>query len=604
MGFILSLTSLAFCQGDAGRESPFSLGAGARGMGMGRSFVSLGGDASSAFSNPAATATIDRSEFMAFHTSLFMSTNYDCLALAHPIGVLGVFTVSAGRLGTGSFTGRDAYNRPNQEISASNTHLGLSYGRDVGRGFAAGLTLKGVGQEIGNNSGYGFGLDLGFQYRPTMAKGLILGVAFNDLIRPSIKLINIKDKYQTESRYGISYNRKFSTSVAATGVFEVDKISGRKTHIHPGLEFAFYNDYALRIGYDKDRPTFGAGIAYSVFRLDYAYEDIQYLGGSHRVSLSISFGKSVRRSQTELIAEAVQSEKANWQKSLDEKKMYDFAAYIYTADSLRGLNQYQDAMFFYERALASNETSTRARTMSDSMMTLIVANAASTARDQKREDLISKRVTAALDDFKAGRFNEAIDQYELALEIDPMNKNVSDLLSSARATRQTEIDKTRANAHSLQAKGDFPGALIAWNRVLVLEPTDPDALSNIEIAKKAINVNSLMASAITAMSEQRYSDAATLLQQAQTIRPNDSTIKSLLAESKAKAAPVTSLADIKANSENWATYLSGLESYQASNYKKALESWESLQQYYPNNPDLEKNINQAKQRLSTEGGKD
>jgi hypothetical protein len=573
-------------------------------MGMGRSFVSLGGDASSAFSNPAATGLLDRNEFMAFHTSLFMNTNYDCLALSHPLGVLGVFTVSAGRLGTGSFIGRDEYNRPSQEISASDTHLGLSYGREVGRGFATGLTLKGVGQEIGSNSGYGFGLDLGFQYRPTMAKGLILGIAFNDLIRPSIKLINIKDKYQTESRYGISYNRNFSSGFASTGVFEIDKIAGRKMRIHPGLELAFYNDYTLRVGYDDDRPTYGAGIAYSSFHLDYAYENIKYLGGSHRVSLGIAFGKSVRRTQEEAIADAVQSEKTNWQKSLDEKKQHDFAAYLFTADSLQAANQYQGAMFFYERALAVNETSTRARAMSDSMMNLIVANAASTARDQKREDLISKRVAAALDDFKAGRFNEAIAQYELALEIDPMNTNIMDLLASARATRQTEIENTRKSARSLQAKGDYSNALIEWNKILMLEPTDSEAQSNIDIAKKAINVNSLMASAITAMSEKRYSDAADLLQQAQTIRPNDAAIKSLLAESKAKAAPVTSLADIKANPDRWATYLSGLESYQSSNYKKALESWESLEQYYPNNPDLEKNINQAKLRLSTEGGQD
>jgi tetratricopeptide (TPR) repeat protein len=602
--FVIALcsASMAISGGDAGRESPFSLGAGARGMGLGRAFVSLGGDASTAFSNPAGTALIDRSEFAAFHTSLFLNTSYDCLALAHPVGNAGVFTLSAGRLGTGSFTGRDQYNRPDQDISASDTQLGLTYGREVGAGFATGLTIKGVGQEVGSNSGYGFGLDLGFQYRPRFANGVCLGIALNDLIQPSIKLRDIKDKYQTVSRYGLSYSRKFASSFAATGIFDVEKIVGRKAMIHPGLEMAFYDNYFLRLGYDNDRPTYGAGITYGSISLDYAYEDIQFLGGSHRISLGISFGKSVQKTQGEVIAAAVETERNSWQKTLDDKKMHDCAAYLFTADSLRSDNKYQDALFYYERALAINENSIRAQSMSDSMMTLIVANAASTARDQKREDLISNRVATALDNFKAGRLNDAISQYELALEIDPTNTTVSDLLTSARATRLTEIDNIRKNAKSDQSKADYSNALGEWNKLIALEPTDTEAKTGIETSKSELRADGLVASAVSAMNGGKYSDAVTYLNQAQVLRPKDGTIKSLLAESKAKSAPATSLSDIKADKEHWAVYLQGLEKYKASDYQKALESWESLRQFYPNNPDLEKNISQAKQRLSTESG--
>jgi len=573
-------------------------------MGLGRAFVSLGGDASSAFSNPGATGFIDRSEFTAFHTSLFMGTNYDCLALSHPLGVMGVFTVSAARLGTSSFVGRNQYNIPDQDITASDMLLGLSYGRNIGRGLAAGLTLKGVSQEIGSNSGYGFGLDLGLQYCPSFARGLILGMGYNDLIEPSIKLINIKDKYHTVSRYGLSYSRDFHTNYAATGVFEIEKITNRDLSIHPGLEIDFYKDYSLRFGLDHDRATFGGGIAYHSLHLDYAYEDIQYLGGSHRISLSISFGQSAKKAQEETIAQAVESEKLSWQRSLDQQKLHDFASYLFTADSLRGADRYQDALFFYERALGINETSVKARTMSDSMMTLIVANAALTASDQKREDLTSKRVASALEQFKAGHLSEAISEYELALEIDPTNKTVLDLLSSARATRQTELDDTRKSARSIQSKGDYSNALLEWNKVLTLEPDDVEAKNNIDLAKKQLNANGLVASAAASMNKGEYLDAIAFLEQAQTIRPNDSTIKYLLAESKAKAAPATNVNDIKSNPEHWAIYLKGLEKYQASDFKGALENWESLKQFYPNNPDLEKNISQARQRLSTEGGQD
>lgn len=597
------MTVLAMAQGDAGRESPFSLGAGARGMGMGRSFVSLAGGASSAFSNPAATALLDLSEFTAFHTSLFMGTNYDCLALSHPIGTLGVFTVSAGRLGTGSFTGRDEFNRPGQSISASEFQLGLSYGRELPYGFATGLSLKGAGQEIGDNTGYGFGLDWGLQYRPVFIDGLALGASFNDLIQPRIKLVNSEDKFQTISRFGASYTRNITSIFDATAALDLEKIAGRDLQYHPGLEAAFYKTYFLRAGYDKDRPTYGAGIVYNIFHLDYAYENIEFFGGSHRVSLSLVFGHSARKTQQETIDRAIKTEKDTWQKSIDQKKISEFTSYLAQADSFKADGKYQDAMGYYQRALALDESSEHARIMSDSMMSLIIASASTTARDEKRGDLIEKRIASALEDFKAGRFSEAIDQYELALDIDPGNKTVADLLASARTARQTEIDNARNSARARIRSGDYANALLEWNRILLMDSTDPEARTNIDLSRNQLKADALVAEAVSSINKNKYADAVTFLQQAQIIRPGDSTIKSLLENARAKSAPLTSLSDIKASAENWAAYLKGLESYQASDYKNALSTWESLQKFYPNNPDLEKNISQARQRLTTEGGK-
>ena len=153
-------------------------------------------------------------------------------------------------------------------------------------------------------------------------------------------------------------------------------------------------------------------------------------------------------------------------------------------------------------------------------------------------------------------------------------------------------------------KGDYSGALTSWNRVESLEPGDTEAKRGSDYAKNQIKANDFVTQAVAAMNTGKYADAVGLLEQALIIRPQDTTIQSLLAASKAKSAPPTGLADIKTNADHWAIYLKGLESYQASDYVKALESWESLRQYYPNNADLEKNINQAKQRLSTEGGRE
>jgi tetratricopeptide (TPR) repeat protein len=599
---VLLGASAAFSQGDAGRESPFSLGAGARGMGMGRAFASLPGDASSVFSNPAATASIDRTEFTAFHTSLFLGTNYDCLALSHPIGMLGVFTLSVGRLGTGDIIQRDQFNRPEDTFSASDFLLGFSYARSIGYGLAAGLTVKDVGLEVGDDAGYGFGMDLGFHYAPYFAPGLYVGIGLADLIQPRIKLRSAEDVYQTVSRFGLSYSREFNENFGAAVVTEIEKIGGRDSRFHPGLEVGLYQSLFLRTGYAHDRMTFGGGVAYNIIKIDYAYENIEHLGGSHRVSFGVSFGKSVRKSRDEMVFKAVETEKATWQESLDRQRSIDYATYLSRGDSLCAAGKHQDALINYQRALVIDETSEKARVMADSMMDIIITVAASGARDQRREDLTLKRIEAALGDMKAGRFNQAISQYELALEIDPANTKVAELLQSARITRTSEIDNMRRRARAYRQSNDHSNAITEWNRLLGLEPQDSEALSGIETSKSELRVSDLVASAVRAIDEGKFSNAVTFLNEAQTLKPNDKAIQSLLSEARAKSAPITSLTDIKSNQEHWDIYLRGLERYQAGEFKQALDSWESLRPHYPNNSDLENNIGQARQRLATEGG--
>jgi outer membrane protein assembly factor BamD (BamD/ComL family) len=138
--------------------------------------------------------------------------------------------------------------------------------------------------------------------------------------------------------------------------------------------------------------------------------------------------------------------------------------------------------------------------------------------------------------------------------------------------------------------------------VLSLQSDDSEAKQGIEIARSQLQANGLLAAGMASMNEGKYSDAAAYLEQAQKIKPRDKTIQTLLADARAKSAPATNLEDIKASAEMWAIYLKGLEAYQAGNYSDAIRNWESLRQSYPNNPDLEKNISQARQRISTEGG--
>ncbi len=570
-------------------------------MGMGRAFVSLSGDASAPFWNPGATASIDKTEVMAFHTSLFLDTNYECLGLSHPLGGIGVFSLSAGRVAADGIERRDEFNRLIDEFSSSESQYGLSFARDVGFGLSGGLTLKAIMVDIGNVSGSGFGADLGFQYRPAFARGVTVGAAFNDLIKPGVKLISVKDEYQTITRFGISSQNRIFKDVGSTVSLDLEKTLGRSVKIRAGLEAVFYRQFSIRLGYDDGRPTFGAGLLYNFVRLDYAFEDIEYFGGSHRISAAFAFGKSVAQAREENRARIIHEEKEKWEESLESERENESKTFIAVADSLKEQGQYHEALGYYQRALALDTGSVEAQTRAESMMTRIIDQAVADAGDKKRKDLIAGRIESALDDFRQGRLNEAISKYDLLLEIDPENQTIIDLLGTARETRREEIENRRNTARAYQEEGDYVNAIAAWNHLLALDPTDTVASNSISALKDELKVGNLVTAALAAIENGRYAEAVSHLKQAANFKPQDKTIASLLKEARAKSAPLTTLEDIKSSPDHWRIYLSGLESYQTSDYEKALGSWQSLREFYPNNPELEKSISQAEQRLAAEG---
>ena len=105
---LLGLTALLLAD-DAGQETPFSLGSGARSLGMGSAFSSLSRDATSIYYNPAGMAYLNYQEVAFMHSVLFEGTRYNSGAWVYPISLRTGIGVGYMRIGTGDIIRRENF---------------------------------------------------------------------------------------------------------------------------------------------------------------------------------------------------------------------------------------------------------------------------------------------------------------------------------------------------------------------------------------------------------------------------------------------------------------------------------------------------------------
>jgi len=275
------------------------IGVGARAAGMGSGFVAVGDDAACVYWNPAGIARLGGSAVSLNHAAWPAEIWFDQAAYTFSVEwIRGVFGVSARAL-TMDAMPRTTPFHPGGDgtyFDAGEMIFGLTYARSLTDKFALGATANWYHSGLDRWAAEGFSFDLGTLY-DTGFRSIKVGMAIQNIGAPT-KYIDETVKLPTTFRVGVSMKlwEAGSQSLLAVGEFSHPPDNAEKAN--GGFEYSFQDFFYVRGGYnlnsDEAGVAGGIGVNFpasstSIARLDYAFTDMDFLGGVHRVSISLNF---------------------------------------------------------------------------------------------------------------------------------------------------------------------------------------------------------------------------------------------------------------------------------------------------------------------------
>lgn len=276
------------------------LGPDARAMALGDAHVALSRDAYSTYWNAAGLAAAERNSAAISHHIWIADVKTYVVATRLGLGSKGAIGFSATATGTSELEARDGPGDPAGLFDAQFMSIVAAYGRQIGP-MRLGLAAKYLSEEIYVSSASGYAFDVGVQ-ADALADAVRFGASLQNLGKMS-RLGSEASRLPSMLRGGIALFpfRILSIDDGASLVngFATVELShvlpSKTTRLHTGVGAEVMDLVSIRFGYvsnDAVRSfTFGLGIEYEPFRIDYAYLPFEtgFEGPGHVISLSYSW---------------------------------------------------------------------------------------------------------------------------------------------------------------------------------------------------------------------------------------------------------------------------------------------------------------------------
>ncbi|MBN2072186.1 MAG: PorV/PorQ family protein [Candidatus Krumholzibacteriota bacterium] len=612
--FLIYPSGLMGQDGEGGTRSIFTLGAGSRAIAMGGAFAAIGDDPSVLFYNPAALKLNPYPAVLVNHIQLFSGfsdATYDFIGLVYPTMTVGSFGVGFMTAGTGGIRQFDSYSVEYDEISYRESQAILSYAFDLPWEYAGKITVgssvKILNQRIGDFSDTGTGMDLGILYRHDFLRGLIIGCNLQDIIGAETKLVAVTEKVDRTLAFGAGYSYLFKSGSSLTLSAQVDIPERADKDIRFGAEYGYKKIVFFRAGFDSESITAGVGFGWGRYEGDYGYFSREEAGSSHPFSVVARLGKSVEE-KYRLEKERKRAEEEAY---ISEVFAARVSAHIDTARAHISDGKREMALDELKIALEYDPGNKDAESMLDALKQEILDIQSERTRNAEKSLLINQHFGLGLKYYSNNEYILARAEWLTLLELDPANIQAGEYLERTEEKLADQVRQHIDKALSYEKEGGLSDALNEWNIVRMIDPENEEALAgaervnrlmeqiDIDYKAKSLRLETIdhFENALKAFSEGRYEEAADLLRRVIGQQPDHQEAKNLLMRINRKMTPLTS--EQKEMIRQY--YIEGMKHFTLGDFSASIEAWQKILEIDPDNESVQKNIEEAQQRLKKLG---
>lgn len=618
----------AWAKAGSTTASFLKLGHGARGAAMANAQAAISDDVTSSFWNPAGLSQMRFQEASFMYNELVQSVQYQQALYGQPIAGKGAFSLGANLLDFGKIDSFDAGGTPSGSVNAKDLLFTGSWGRRLSdkTPLAAGASLKYMQSDLAGYKASAPMLDLGLQtvIDAGSMRGLRLGAVLRNL-GPNVKYDREGSPLPQQLVLGAGFS-----ALGGNLVVDADAINSKDTgsYLNTGLEYRLFQILNLRVGYTTladfvgNGISYGMGLRFTTWNLDYAFVPFGDLGNTNRISVGIRFGHALqiqhadeqvesayRRAERQLASgDAVGAystindllEIAPWHKPSVElkakiEKLFDEMAVSKNRAKLEG--QIADAFTNAKLAFDRDEL-VEAKKGFENILKLEPEHVGSKVYLERIQNryvaLAQEAFKQGMSYYAAGDYANAKLAFEKTLSIDPNHKdaaaqlaNTKELMKdSNRRKQELELlagagDAYKAGLEMFQ-KNDLEGALAKFQEVQLLIPQYEEVGRYLNLTKTTL-AGVLFEQAQVNLENGNLEDGVAKLKRASQLDPNDNRIQTGLKVAERDL-------QIKNSQQAVELYKQGLEQFLSGNTDKAEQIWKKALELDPNNEEAQKAI--------------
>lgn len=601
---------------DYGTENIFTeLGAGSRGMSLGRSFVSLADDASALYWNPAALRNVQRTQFTVMYMSMgdFADVSYTYAGLVWPTLSAGAFGIGFQRVGT-TFDSFDEQSRPTGEGDYSESQILIGYAaqrhhRWVFGTLAIGANFKIARQTVDPFSSTAPGVDVGLRWIPDAAPSLYLGLNLQDIAGASHKLdLATDDTYRT-MMLGAGYTRSFDNGSSARFMLQYDSPERADGRFHLGAEYMFAKYVSLRAGYDDGQMTFGLGVGVSNYGLDYAFLSREEGSSSQAVAFNGGIGRSLEEQRADNARARALEEQELIRQAFESR----VGSHRDAAKQLAAEGDYAGALDEWQIVLEFTPDDAEAVAGAAAAREAVVQQQAAATQDLANQAIIRTRFAQGLDFFNGGDYARARGEWLAILEVDSLHEGAQDYLARTQDKIDEQVRGHITRARQMENANRLTEAIAEWNNVQQYDPDNREARAAItrlrgriesvsqdyQATQRRLKIVTLYDDALQQYNAGEYDAAKRNLDELLRLQPDHEDARRLQAMVKRKTTPLTDAEKQRIRE----LYLAGMQHFSKDEYAQAIEQWRKILDIDPTNESVQNNIREARERLERLEGK-